>query len=595
MLDSFLTIDLLKKLLGKLLEPSKERSIELGKISSDFGDPIVLSKFYIEPNCQHLNPADEEDFIPQISAPIFSYLTEYLKKQHVLRDGRGHLFVLGDAGTGKTSLLVMLKLLRLTSFWPTECDVRLYKLGAETLNQVAEVADPSRTILLLDAVDEDPMAWGNYESRLSQLIQHTLNFRGVVFSCRTQFFPHGNRDPFQRSGHLTLRGFTCPAIYISPFTPKQIQLYLDRLELDDGSRLRATALIESMGPLTCRPLLLAYIEDLLSGEIAERDVYGIYEALTDAWLNREITKHSSLTKADLLSACLFSALYMQKDLSRTISLRDLGKATVLSRSEPVMNLDKFDIGGRSLLNKNSEGDFRFAHFTIQEFLLAKGMLEQRFEFADVSHLKITRMTISFLRSFAERRNKRYDAKHDSSNVIWDAAVPGSNLCHINGENLHSVNTNLIGIRMENVDIFNFSIDNCCLNYSESNGARLYSGSILNTFLRHAEFCDGSFVRTRFHKCRMDNSIFSGIRLEDCSFDGSTLSNAQFLDSHLIRCSFHDADIIHIKLDRVDIDGSDFSGARNIDIHEIIKSTNWQKAKFSEKVRKHLDSIIERRG
>jgi len=39
------------------------------------------------------------------------------------------------------------------------------------------------------------------------------------------------------------------------------------------------------------------------------------------------------------------------------------------------HLTQIEFGGRSLLNRNSEGDYRFSHFSVQEYLVAQGLLQ----------------------------------------------------------------------------------------------------------------------------------------------------------------------------------------------------------------------------
>jgi hypothetical protein len=83
----------------------------------------------------------------------------------VTEGGRNQMFILSDAGMGKTSLLLMLKLTHLTRFWPQQYHCELLKLGADTLDRVKALRAAGDTVLLLDALDEDRTAWGKIEQR----------------------------------------------------------------------------------------------------------------------------------------------------------------------------------------------------------------------------------------------------------------------------------------------------------------------------------------------------------------------------------------------------------------------------------------------
>jgi hypothetical protein len=68
-----------------------------------------------------------------------------------LNQGRHQLFILSDAGMGKTSLLLMVKLFHLNNFWPSQ----LFKLGDDTLQRVRDLPNKGETFLFIAALDED--------------------------------------------------------------------------------------------------------------------------------------------------------------------------------------------------------------------------------------------------------------------------------------------------------------------------------------------------------------------------------------------------------------------------------------------------------
>ena len=135
------------------------------------------------------------------------------------------MFILADSGMGKSSVLMMLKLAHINSFWPKGYQCVLLKLGPETIAEIESIRSKRNTILLLDALDEDPLAWDKIEDRLSDLLAASHNFRRVIISCRTQFFSAG-RDPFNHKGRVEVGGFICPVIYLSLFSEQQINQYL---------------------------------------------------------------------------------------------------------------------------------------------------------------------------------------------------------------------------------------------------------------------------------------------------------------------------------------------------------------------------------
>ncbi len=129
MFETLFTRDILNALIKKLLKIRSSQKSEMQELSDIFGDPISLAKYYVEPLCQHHNPADfnEEEAISSVQSPASITLKSFFDREITIRDGRSQLFVLSDAGMGKTSLLVMVKLHFTTSFWPKKNELHTTK------------------------------------------------------------------------------------------------------------------------------------------------------------------------------------------------------------------------------------------------------------------------------------------------------------------------------------------------------------------------------------------------------------------------------------------------------------------------------------
>ncbi len=227
----FNLIKLLKILGGKLLEFRDKKSKELSAIGEMFGNPLELANFYIEPEFQNVNPADHDEDGPISVAkmPIIDGINSFFNKEFAHRgDGCSQLFVLADAGMGKTSLLVMIKLFHLTSFWPKRYNCVLLKILPETLEIIQGLEERSNTILLLDALDEDPCAWNDHRKRVLSILSLTKNFKRVIISCRTQFFPNDELEETKRPDRIQVGGFNCPLIFLSLFSDLHVKLYLEK-------------------------------------------------------------------------------------------------------------------------------------------------------------------------------------------------------------------------------------------------------------------------------------------------------------------------------------------------------------------------------
>ncbi|WLE97466.1 MAG: SUMF1/EgtB/PvdO family nonheme iron enzyme [Candidatus Electrothrix communis] len=397
---TFVKASWIKPLWKQLGRITGERKKELDRLRDEFVDPEQLRGLYIEPYFQDRNPADahQDDLISAAQQPAFERINGFFRGSLPLeKDGRHQMFILSDAGMGKTSLLLMLKLTHLTGFWPTRMNCALFKLGTDTLDRVQALPNKGETVLLLDALDEDPKAWKRIRERLLELLQASEDFRRVIISSRTQFFPEMEPEKIGRPEIKVLSGYHCPVLYLSPFTDEQVQEFIQRklplrwyhwpcfqIGRIKKERKKATCLLEHMQDLRMRPMLLQHIDKLLVAE-CERDwnAYTVYEALVDEWLDREVRKirsqhdirHRVPEQKELFHACLRIAETMHRLGTPFILEEELDQ--LVREDGNIAWLEKFELGGRSLLNRNSERAFRFSHYTIREFLLAWGVVHEQ--------------------------------------------------------------------------------------------------------------------------------------------------------------------------------------------------------------------------
>ena len=135
-----------------------------------------------------------------------------------------------------------------------------------------------------------------------------------------------------------------------------------------------------------RPMLLSYIDDLIDSNAQYEFTYEIYEVLIDKWIEREAKKPAILYRGNswnypnnlmLFSRFLAVNLYTERDKRQGyfITIDELKKLPFHSSIDP-NDLTIDDKTGRSLLNRNSIGQFKFSHKSILEYFLAVELFNQ---------------------------------------------------------------------------------------------------------------------------------------------------------------------------------------------------------------------------
>ena len=155
------------------------------------------ARFYVAPDCQSVDPGGGEDFrqVVPTREPLFT------KADRVFEDRRRYkfFFLLADSGTGKTSFLL--------NYYARHQRTRrrrnLFRLALIPLNLpnsddlINKIPQEERhdIVLMLDALDEDQQAVEDHASRINELVRLTVDFRSVLITCRTQFFPKDEEIP----------------------------------------------------------------------------------------------------------------------------------------------------------------------------------------------------------------------------------------------------------------------------------------------------------------------------------------------------------------------------------------------------------------
>ncbi|MDM8555635.1 pentapeptide repeat-containing protein [Desulfococcaceae bacterium HSG7] len=492
-----------------LLKKTATHKTELEEINTiTLGDPLEIARYYVEPDCQDVNPSNYAQ-IESITSkdPMMEKINGFFQMSS-FRRGANQMFVLSDAGMGKTALLTMLKLMELTSLWPKQKRCILKKLGKGTLGEIAGIKKRADAILLLDSLDEDPAAYGRVRERLIDILRATKDFFKVIITCRTQFFPKTEDDPLKRPGFFKIDEFTCNAKYLSFFSDEKVEQYLSKrfpnkffFWKDKKKMIEAQAVISKMGSLRCRPMLLSYIEDLMASSVIsqESSEYHIYDALVQSWLLREKDKTPALSEKALLKACIILATVMQIRQKRSISENDLDK--LAKRIGEVMPIKEVDIKGRSLINRNSEEHYRFSHYSIQEFCVAKLLLEKSF-IKPKGRIPITDFIFRLI------------------------ALSGKTPNMIEKLNFKALNFKTPGLKLKGLKL---------------PGADLQGADFSHADLSGADFSHADLSGANFNHADLSGADFSHTDLSEADFSTTILKRVNFKNVNLTNVNFKDAD------------------------------------------------------
>jgi sulfatase modifying factor 1 len=315
------------------------------------------------------------------------------------KDSDKYYLILAGSGMGKTTFMINLYITYSSKF-RKKYNIILIPFGDDRiLSHLTDLAKnrtkATNTILLLDAFDEYkgllppevPDGLTNderFRKKLDEIVALTRDFREVVITSRTQYFPGQENTPY----HLKIprfdeKGFhTMVKLYLSPFNKHEINKYLNRkyglLKFWNYQKKKVARRIVSNSPkLMMRPMLLSYIEYLVDEKTAYKTTYEVYETLVHKWINREATKRKSETtkrtkfEEDLHNFSQQIAIIIYENMQKHNTLSTDEESAVKICLQYGYEINDYEITGQSLLTRDANHNWKFAHKSILEFFIAK--------------------------------------------------------------------------------------------------------------------------------------------------------------------------------------------------------------------------------
>lgn len=335
---------------------------------------------YVEPHCSPSDPTnrDEEQHLADMREPIFAYLDRTIEKQQ-----SSHHIILADTGMGKTSFclnyFVRLKQ-RNKKYEP--CLISLARGNA--LDALKAIKNKQNKILIADAFDEDPHSIGEGRNRLNDILEASADFRVVIVTCRSQYFT--SDDTIPRETPLPIiaprklgqsQSYGLMRSYISPFDEREIDRYIEKhfplwQPWKLANRRRAQNLAKEIPDLAYRPMLLERLPEIVRDKSSSSEVYDLYNDLVQGWITRESRR---INANDLRRVSEELALYIYSRMPDNRGRLSMGEISYVATTQLGENPEWQHLSSRSLLNRDSNGLFKFAHKSILEFLIVKMAVE----------------------------------------------------------------------------------------------------------------------------------------------------------------------------------------------------------------------------
>ncbi len=351
------------------------------------------SGLYIETRFQNEPPHNSEE--PEdvtYGIATDSLIDHFIKGVFNKRNNRKLHYVLAGSGMGKTTFSVNLVVSYIKQYKKSNLpyDIRLYNLADEQVfDKIRDVQNKEKTILVLDALDENVDAVCDYKAFSKILDNNIKEFKFVIITCRTQFFTDEASEPYRSyiADYARDKGFLqYYKHFISPLKQADIDLYIDKVygkyhiipwSKKYKMKQKALRIINSSRSLIVRPLLLSYIKDLVTSNKQYSSIIDVYQELINLWLQREVNSYSDDTERKLYKDKLYElselvAINIYENWEQRNGYYILRKDfDQLILSDNRLNGVDYQYDRRSLLNRDMDGRIKFSHKSFLEYFLAQ--------------------------------------------------------------------------------------------------------------------------------------------------------------------------------------------------------------------------------
>lgn len=376
----------------KVLKKEIRANKKIKSVLADYGHEYTGASarwVYIPARFQSSAPEQYPDLADSVRIDASQDLISFYIKQVLVKNNKDkHWYmILGGSGMGKSSFVVQLVkefYHRYTLINPPY-ELALVPCGCTNIiERINQIPQKNESVLILDALDESKDAIDHFDDFIVRLEKAFQDFHIVIVTCRTQFFegedsirkcssiPAQTKD----KGYLAYKNH-----FIAPFTDQEIDAFLrKKYLLDFRKKRRAKDIVHQNLELMVRPLLLSYIDDLVSYKKKPQNNVEVYRALIDRWIAREANFESDVEKRKTIGETIYE---MSVDLAVGIynNWNSTGGLFLPNADFTALEqnyLNKYNISfhyrGRSLINWDANGNRKFAHKTFLEYFLAEKMV-----------------------------------------------------------------------------------------------------------------------------------------------------------------------------------------------------------------------------
>lgn len=545
--------------------------------------PLIdqLSKFDLK---RYFIPVKLKDLSNQLVLPADNAITDWIDRSKL-----NGLFILGDFGTGKTTLcahltcqfalrylkgkskrIPILLSLRNVSEISEEAIIQamssMIRIDWLTLSSLSE---SGKLLLILDGFDEmvKRTDWKKTLNDFQNIVKMFCRKKAkVIVTCRTHYFKKdselwGEDTELMKSLRAT-EDFKI--VFVEQFETNQIKDLIGRRTENPENVWNTIENTYNLRDLCRRPLLLDMIVSSLPKLVAlglSINAATLYESYTGNWVNREDWR-SQFTpdqKSKLMEKLACDMFLKDKPNIPFFEIEQIIETELKAKAESdVSEYYDYDIRTCSFFKRDSEGNYFFMHRSFLEFFVAKAIARD-INLGYLPSLMNTKLLPSEIIYFAGLLiniksadtvlNALYTTK---GKTLDEGGILGGNSLNLYKELRCSLeNLDFSSVTVRGARLKSFLIDNCKFENAKFGSMDLSSTKLNQCSFRNASFSlctfknvdiqNTNFARANFAESQLTESVFRGVVLNDTEFNVCSFNSIKLINSNIFGAHFYKSD------------------------------------------------------
>lgn len=296
-----------------------------------------------------------------------------------------------------------------------------------------------------------------------------------------------------------------------------------------------------------RPMLLSYLDDLLIDKKRKyKYAYEIYSELVSKWIEREAVENKLLFE---FSDKVAEYMYLKKTVY--ISKDEIEELCV----EYNIRIKSIEAKSRSLLNRNANGSYKFAHKSILEFFLARKAFNEikfreRIVIENLSNFEMGKLFLGEMSYEYLKKCLKY-----KPNCLDTVSLNFLIFENVDFSMKKIINCDLEGCILSNANLSKIYFEKTNLQNADLSDADLSDADLSNVNLEGANLTRAKLMGANLQGTILTNVNFTGVDMRNANLSKTVLSYVDLTGANLEGANIEDICLREVKITGAKLDGN----------------------------------------